>query len=248
VVLEAGFGGNGAVWQLVQPALGRTTRTCAYDRAGIGSSVAPPGVSDAQLENDDLRRLLEHLRAEPPYVLVGHSYGGLLVRLFAHTHPDETAGIVLVDSMGRDQTRRQMAIWPKSVAPGLRRELAAPVRENVNLAAGEAFAARIRSLGDLPLVVITANDDFADVPRRLARALKRQWFEMQDELAALSDDHLHVVALRSDHFVMQAERQPDVIIRAIRAAVRAVRGNSRLPACRSVFRGAGVRCRADASG
>src|SRR5919202_1943381 len=47
----------------------------------------------------------------PPYVLVGHSYGGLLVRLFARAHPDQTAGVGLVDEMGRDQTRRQLALW-----------------------------------------------------------------------------------------------------------------------------------------
>ena len=92
VVLEAGFGADTFTWRDVQPQLGRTTRTCAYDRAGTGNSVAPPGVRDARDEIADLRQLLARARIDPPYVLVGHSYGGVLARVFAHLHPTETAG------------------------------------------------------------------------------------------------------------------------------------------------------------
>jgi thioesterase domain-containing protein len=110
IVLEAGFGGNTHDWDAVEPGLGETTRTCAYDRAGIGNSVAGTGVRNAAEEIDDLAHLLTAAHIDPPYVLVGHSYGGLLVRLFAQAHAQETAGIVLVDSMGRNQTQRTMAI------------------------------------------------------------------------------------------------------------------------------------------
>jgi pimeloyl-ACP methyl ester carboxylesterase len=82
VVLEAGFGADAFAWRDVQPQLGRTTRTCAYDRAGTGNSVAPPGVRDASDEIADLRQLLTRARIDPPYVLVGHSYGGVLARVF----------------------------------------------------------------------------------------------------------------------------------------------------------------------
>ena len=78
-----------------------------------------PGVHDAGDEIRDLERLLDRGGIEPPYVLVGHSYGGLLARLFA-PHPDETGGVVLVDAEGRDMGRR-FAAWPKSLAPKLRR-------------------------------------------------------------------------------------------------------------------------------
>jgi pimeloyl-ACP methyl ester carboxylesterase len=244
VILEAGLGGGAADWRHVQPELGRTTRTCAYDRAGVGSSVAPPGVRDARDEIDDLRRLLDEAHIEPPYVLVGHSYGGLLARLFAHAHPTQAAGMVLVDAMGRDQTRRVLAIWPKSQAPALRRTLAAPVRGRVDLAAGEELARSVESLGDIPLAVVTAGGHDAEwgrIPHRLARALDRQWTTMQDELARLSTDHIHVVALRSDHSVQDG--QPDVVIRAVRAVVAAARGHVGLPPCQRVFGGADVRCR-----
>jgi len=244
VVLEAGFGGNTFSWRDVQPRLGRTTRTCAYDRAGIGNSVALPGVHDARDEISDLQRLLEHAHIYPPYVLVGHSYGGLLARLFARAHAKETAGVVLVDAMGRNQTRRQLAIWPRSQAQGVRRRLARPVRDGVDLSPGEALASRVRSLGDTPLAVITAgrpNAESRRMPASLARALERLWGTMQDELAALSSDHVHLVALRSDHVVQHG--QPRVVIRAVQAVIRAARDRTRLPPCTRLFSGSRTRCR-----
>jgi pimeloyl-ACP methyl ester carboxylesterase len=246
VVLEAGFGGDTFNWHDVQPQLGESTRTCAYDRAGLGNSVALPGVHDARAEIRDLQRLLQSAHIDPPYVLVGHSYGGLLARLFARADAKEVGGIVLVDAMGRDQTRRELAIWPRSQARALRRTVAARVRDGVDLASGEALASRVRSLGHTPLAVVTAGTHRAEwgtVPTRLGRRLDRQWTTMQDELAALSDDHVHVVALRSDHSVQAPDGQPEVVIRAVRAVVGAVRDRTRLVPCRRLFPGSDVRCR-----
>jgi pimeloyl-ACP methyl ester carboxylesterase len=244
IVLEAGFGGSTHDWDAVHPQLGETTRTCAYDRAGIGNSPARARTHDAADEIDDLEHVLAAAHVGPPYVLVGHSYGGLLVRLFARAHADDTASVVLVDSMGRNQTQRTMAIWPKSQFRQLRRVLAQPVRDGVDLAAGEALAARIRTLQDTPLVVVTAGSEtFGGAPPSLARGLDRLWTTMQDELAALSSDHVHVVAVYSDHLVQGPQGQPDVVIRAIRAAVAAARDDTPLPPCARLFHGDDVRCR-----
>jgi pimeloyl-ACP methyl ester carboxylesterase len=246
VVLEAGAGGDSSNWRDVQPQLGRTTRTCAYDRAGVGNSVAPPGVRDARDEITDLRQLLARARIDPPYVLVGHSYGGVLARAFTQLHPTETAGLVLIDTMGRDGRRRQLAIWPKSQAPEIRGELATRVIDGVDLGPGEALASRVRTLPDSPLAVITAGrqDNFPRTPAQLARALERLWSRMQDELAGLSDNSVHVVALRSDHDVPSAHSgQPSVVVGAVQAVVRAARERNRLTPCRRIFNGADIRCR-----
>jgi pimeloyl-ACP methyl ester carboxylesterase len=246
VVLEAGFGAATSAWGEVQPEVGRMTRTCAYDRAGVGASLAPPGVRDARDEIADLRRLLGRARIDPPYVLAGHSYGGVLARVFAHLHPTETAGLVLIETMGRDGRRRQLAIWPKSQAREIRRELATPLMGGVDLAVGEALASRIRTLGDTPLAVITAGrqDNFPRTPARLARALKRLWDGMQDELAGLSDNSVHVVALRSNHDVPSSHSgQPSVVVRAVQAVLRAAREGTRLPPCSRIFSGSDVHCR-----
>jgi pimeloyl-ACP methyl ester carboxylesterase len=251
VVLEAGFGGNSGNWSAVQRTLGRTTRTCAYDRAGLGNSLAMPGVHDAGDEIADLQRLLDHAHLAPPYVLVGHSYGGLLVRLFAHAHPREAAGVVLVDAMGHDQDRRLLAIWraqPARVRRHVPKPTAHAVEAGVDVMAGERLEASVTSLGDVPLAVVTRGRDDGSggplPPASIRRPADRLWMRMQDELAAMSGDHLHVVALRSGHFVQgPVDGQPSVVLRAVRAVVGAARTGARLPACARVFAGRGVRCR-----
>jgi pimeloyl-ACP methyl ester carboxylesterase len=251
VVLEAGFGAGTSAWRDVQPQLGRAARTCAYDRAGTGNSVAPPGVRDARDEVADLRRLLGRAGIAPPYVLVGHSYGGVVARVFARLWPRETAGLVLVDTMGRDGRRRQLAIWPRSQAPEIRRGLATSEMGGVDLAAGEAIASAIGTLGDTPLAVVTAGrqDNFPRTPPRLASALRRLWTRMQDELARLSDNSVHVVALRSTHDVPASRGgQPSVVVSAVEAVLRAAREGIRLPPCARIFSGSQVRCRDQAAG
>jgi pimeloyl-ACP methyl ester carboxylesterase len=252
VILEAGFGGTSDNWSEVQPALALRTRTCAYDRAGLGYSPPIPGVHDATAEIADLATLLDRAGIRPPYVLVGHSYGGLLVRLFAHTHPKQTAGVVLVDAMGRDQDRRLLRIWlaqPANVRRQLPRPTANPVDSGVNLLAGEDLDAKIRSLGGMPLIVITRGrleDDGSrtPLPAPVRHPAGQLWLTMQDELAALSPDSIHVIALRSGHLIpISAAGQPDVVIAAVLAVIHAARTHTDLPACRRLFHSSGVRCR-----
>ena len=98
VVLEAGLGDSSLVWGLVQPKLATATRVCSYDRSGTAwSHDAGPqhGLSHAAEDLDSLLRISgEH----PPYLLVGHSWGGWLITVYARRHLESVAGIVLVDS------------------------------------------------------------------------------------------------------------------------------------------------------
>jgi pimeloyl-ACP methyl ester carboxylesterase len=96
VVLLHGVGGSAADWTVTRGAL--ATRTCAYDRRNVGLSEQVPGRSTSTEAVEDLRQLLQVAGVEPPYVLAGHSFGGMLSLLYAGTYPDEVAGIVLVDA------------------------------------------------------------------------------------------------------------------------------------------------------
>jgi pimeloyl-ACP methyl ester carboxylesterase len=98
VVLDAGLGGSSLDWNLVQSELGSTTRVCAYDRAGMGWS--DPGLQPRTPRQiaDELHTLLTNAGIAGPYVLVGHSLAGKNVRLFTIAHPDQVAGMVLVDA------------------------------------------------------------------------------------------------------------------------------------------------------
>lgn len=98
VVLDAGLGGASLDWSLVQPAIGQTTRVCAYDRAGMGWSDPGPAPRTPGQIARELHTLLTRAGIPGPYVLVGHSLGGKNVRMFALQHPDVVAGLVLVDT------------------------------------------------------------------------------------------------------------------------------------------------------
>jgi pimeloyl-ACP methyl ester carboxylesterase len=106
VILEGGSGGHSSDWAWVQPEIARTTRVCAYDRAGVGWSEPSPSTRDAAQIARELRALLDRTGVAGPYVLVGHSYGGLFVRAFAASNPREVAGVVLVDSSHPEQWDR----------------------------------------------------------------------------------------------------------------------------------------------
>jgi len=96
IIWDVEFGGGAADWAETREAL--QTRSCAYDRRNVGLSGQVPGRSTATDAVEDLHGLLQTAGVEPPYVLAGYSFGGLLSLLYAGTYPDEVAGIVLVDA------------------------------------------------------------------------------------------------------------------------------------------------------
>ena len=108
VVLEAGMGSFSPNWYWVQEELAPTIRSVAYDRAGLGWSRRSRRQRDAQTIAIELRDALRTAGIAPPYVLAGHSFGGLPVRAFADLYPELTAGLVLVDASHPDQWVR----WP----------------------------------------------------------------------------------------------------------------------------------------
>jgi pimeloyl-ACP methyl ester carboxylesterase len=112
VVLEAGMGSFSPNWHWVQEELAPVVRSVSYDRAGLGWSRRSRHPRDAQSIATELRDALREAAIEPPYVLVGHSFGGLPVRAFADLYPELTAGLVLVDASHPDQWVR----WPTPYA------------------------------------------------------------------------------------------------------------------------------------
>jgi pimeloyl-ACP methyl ester carboxylesterase len=105
-VLEAGAMGSADMWQWVQGALQRDARVCAYDRAGLGASDANPSGFAPSNVRRDLKAALTAAREPGPYVLVGHSLGGVFVRSFAAAYPDDVRALVLVDPAHEDQLDR----------------------------------------------------------------------------------------------------------------------------------------------
>ena len=125
VLLEAGLDDFSIFWSLVQAEIAETTRVCSYDRAGLGWSEPNPSPRTSETMVDELHRLLVNAKVDPPYILVGHSFGGALTRLYAHKYPDEVLGMVLVDAAPDDLFVR-VPFWRNAIEGklGLYRALA----------------------------------------------------------------------------------------------------------------------------
>ena len=164
VVLEAGAGDYSNRWAAVQELLAPRIRSCAYDRAGFGwSSGTPQSMSQ---DNADLRALLEAANVAGPYVLVGHSMGGLLVRRYAQSYPTAVVGMVLVDPTHENARHFFTADnqWKRV------REQPTPMGADFQ----ELYVARQLNpvpLGDRPLIVLdgTRPDPKVKIPDDIAR-------------------------------------------------------------------------------
>ena len=149
VVFEAGASNSLGVWDRVLPEVAAFAPTLAYDRAGLGESEWDDQPPTPQHVADRLRRVLASTGAKPPYVLVGYSWGGILIRYFAGLYPSEVAGLVFVDPSptGDRIPRRQPGALRGGGrrAHGLRRLLV-----SISCAARERCASRARGVRRLP--------------------------------------------------------------------------------------------------
>jgi pimeloyl-ACP methyl ester carboxylesterase len=211
------------------------TRALVYDRAGLGQSDPAPRPRTIQDAVTDLHGLLHDAPVPGPYLLVGHSLGGLIVRLYAHQHPREVVGLVLLDVPHPEQGLRELKLLPPpsagepAVLTAFRKmsteEWTDPFsnREGFDRAASAAQVMTSDHLGDLPLAVITAGIDEWDngFPREIATTLAEDWMHTQQELVGLSSNSTHIIATESTHAIQDC--QPDLVIDVIRKLVRSVR-------------------------
>lgn len=128
VILMHGLSGFSFDWSLVQPEVARFTRVCAYDRAGQAWSDPGPAPRGIRRITEELNTLLERAHIDSPYVLVGHSWGGLIPRVYLDKYPQKVRGIVFVDSSNEDMDLwvNGKTVWPRLTSPADWKELIAP--------------------------------------------------------------------------------------------------------------------------
>jgi pimeloyl-ACP methyl ester carboxylesterase len=222
VVLEAGGGNSADTWAGVQPEVARVTRVCSYDRAGLGQSdPAPTGVRTVQDSVDDLHALLAAADISGPTVLAGHSFGGLIVRLYASQYPDEVAGLVLVDGMPPNLLASGLALMPATERQQtftVMRGLHPLDPEHLDIiASGVWVMAHPPALA--PSIVLAAGFHGApDAPPD--PAFEDLWAKLQQEQAQILDARFISVP-EADHF-LQYDR-PELVVEAIRQVVEAAR-------------------------
>jgi len=245
VVLEAGAGGISTAWSVVQQAL-PGMRSCAYDRAGWGWSDSGPGPRTITQEVFELHSLLEAAHVSGPYVLVGHSYGALLVRRYAALHGEEVVGMVLVDPTHgdsrlfhvsqhawlrvREQSEGRVVPRPRTLAPGdSTMSFYDPARDywpEEFQAFHDARAADPRTLRDRPLIVLAAGKEAPPpgVPAETWADLRRERRALLSDLTTLSSDARLIWDPTSGHDIPKDD--PQLIAACIAAVVRAASGAS----------------------
>lgn len=247
VVLVSGLGDNAEVWSTSPTAaapapsanpdpltvyddVGRFTRVCAYDRPGTGGSrstdVAQP--TSAQTSANDLEKLLTASGEAAPFVLVGHSYGGPIIRLFASDHPDQVGGLVLVDALSEDLvaglTPEQETVFEAMNAPPPQ-----PGAETFDTATVFTELRQSSPTPDVPVVVLTADTpqltpEFLasdqlppGVDQVFADALWAAQMAAQNQLPAKFQHAVHITDTRSDHYIQLGN--PQLVIDSIRQVV-----------------------------
>lgn len=223
VVLEAGYDSAGtSTWFDLQPEVAEFARVCTYDRAGVGTSDPRPSsmepVTGEQIAGE-LHALLQGIDETGPFVLVGHSFGGLLVRTFGANHPSEVAGMVLIDASSEPEIPIYRRLHAGAWIDG-------GTKVDIDEVSDEVRHVR---LGGKPLVVLTAelleDEWLSQVPEQAAAA--------QARLATLSTNAVQVLAPRTGHFIQ--DEDPSLVLEAIRQVEASARTGKDLPPCGAAF-------------
>ena len=217
VILSTGLYREASDWKLVMPQIARFTQVCSYDREGLGQSTvdhvsAGPESESMDEQIEDLKSLLATAHVPAPYLLVGHSAGGLLVRRFTRDFPEKVAGLVFIDSAHEEQVWRFQAIDPRSVQ-GPPADPAF-VKRGGGLAPGERLVWHY----DKPLIVLEHG-----IPLSFDEPLAAHTAEfnaavdnMTRDLASRSSKGQLRIAMRSGHEIMLDE--PVVVVEGVRDA------------------------------
>ena len=239
VIIEAGMGEAGVesgTWRTVVDEISKTNRVSLYDRAGLGKSdPAPTLPRTSQDVANDLHALLTNAGVPGPYLLVGHSYGGLHVRMFASQFPDKVIGMVLVDSAHPDQDARWLAALPAPApdeAESIRiarqflagRTDPASNPERIDPKASEAQVRAIPPLGGKPVVILSHSSKFRldpRLPEEMSLKLEKVCQQLQVDLKRISSNSTLRQSASGGHY-LQVE-DPDLVIQGIRDALDAAK-------------------------
>jgi pimeloyl-ACP methyl ester carboxylesterase len=222
VVFENGLGGRLQWWSKVLPEVARETTVFAYNRAGTGDSEAAAPPRDGAHIVEELRQSLRAAGLTPPYVLVGSSLGGLYVQLYARRHPEEVAGLVLVDSTHPLQLHGAGALenWPAWLRVMLDSTASAATQQELdalNATGQQVLALPPYTAG--PVVVLSAAQPMRETSSPLARdsnAKRADIVRLYPGAQQVWVDSGHVIQLE----------KPEAVVAAVRDVLARVRGSS----------------------
>lgn len=249
IIFDSGVGGFSLEWSRVQNVLARRTRVCSYDRAGYGWSDLGPLPRTSERITRELHTLLERAGVAGPYIIAGHSFGGYNAQLFARNYPDQTAGLVLIDSSHPEQIERLPGPEPgtvKRVRPGSNSYVVSWFFPHPNFPDENALMAqrimqswqhKMTWREEMTVFSVSAKQVKASRPMPEVPVLvltrgrsfwpgysngdetERVWMELQDELSQLGANPVHLIAERSGHVIHLD--QPGIVITAMQTMLNA---------------------------
>lgn len=211
VVMDSGYGEYSKTWDNIISELVKLANVFVYDRPGLGKSEKSPIQRTSLNMVKELSEILIKLKIKPPYVLVGHSFGGVNARLFAAQFPNDVAGLVLIDSTPEDYKERLLPTMSKEFQEAYNKSF---IYEGTY----DEFMESLNQLKksqrhfDIPLIILSAGKK-----AHYSKESQELWNEMQKELLAISKKSELIIAKNSAHYIHNYE--PLIVVDAVKRLV-----------------------------
>lgn len=211
VIMDAGYGDCSKAWDSVIGDISMFSNVLIYDRAGLGKSEKSFNPRTSREMVKELKELLIEAKIKPPYILVGHSFGGVNMRMYATEYQNEVCGLVLVDSTPEDYRERFLPTMSQDFQQAYNKQF-------VHEGNYDEFMESLKQLKEtrhklnVPLIVLAAGKKahYSDESQEL-------WNEMQREILEISSNGELVIVENSAHYIQND--QPEVVISAIKKLI-----------------------------
>ncbi|WP_096188918.1 alpha/beta fold hydrolase [Evansella halocellulosilytica] len=207
VIMEAGYGDTSTTWDPILHEISNRTEVLVYDRAGVGKSEKSPNSRTSKDMVSELNLLIKKLELKRPFIFVGHSFGGVNVRLFASQYPDKVCGLILVDSTPADYVERFLPTMSEDFQKAYKNQFFYEGDFEEMMISLNQLKENKRVLS-VPLTVLSAGNK-----AHYSKASQKLWNDMQKDIVNISSNSEIIVAEKSSHYIHHDE--PEVVIRAI---------------------------------
>ncbi|WP_026560596.1 alpha/beta hydrolase [Bacillus sp. J37] len=208
IVMDAGYGDYSKAWDSVISELSLLTDVLIYDRAGLGKSESSSRPRTSKEMIIELKELVKGTKIKLPFILVGHSFGGVNARLYATEYPNEVCGLILIDSTPEDYREKFLPTMEEEFQRAYKKQF-------VHEGNYDEFMESLKQLKEsrsklnVPLIVLSAGKK-----AYYSKESQQLWNEMQRELLEISTKGEFVIAENSAHYIQNDE--PEVVVNAVK--------------------------------
>lgn len=214
IIFESGHADYHDAWRFIQPELADNNLTLSYDRAGLGLSDNSPNVRTSLNKAKELYILLKQAKVKGPYIIVSHSMGSWVSRMFAQQYGDELAGLILVDPTHEDANEYTINSLPPDFLDSYKKEICKEGSYEDMLESIDQIKKARASLKNIPLTVISADN------HAMGAQFEEKWDEWQKDIVSLSSKSNHITVNSSHNIQLE---KPDAIIAAINSMLESTK-------------------------